>query len=141
MDYNKYKNTLPYPEKPTKPKEPKLTGKDSDAYRAHADAMDQYAKDLKAYEAGPLAQYNEQRDAYHKEGHRLEEEFKKDLLEELGVTGHPKAEKLYSLCYMKNHSGGFSDVASIAHDFVELLSYNMVELDELNKWMEHKRYN
>jgi len=96
--------------------------------------MDQYAKDLEAYETGPYAQFKTDRNAWYQESTRLREEFKKDLFEELGITGHPKAEQFYSMCYEKNHSSGLSDVASIARDFVDLLFYNIVEMDELIKF-------
>lgn len=134
MDFEKYKNTLPYPEKPNKPKEPKPNGTDAKAYRAHADAMDQYAKELEAYETGPHAQYKEQEDTYYKEGQRLQELFKADLLEELGITGHPKADQFYAKCYERGHAGGYSDVASIAHDLVDLMFYNVAEMDGLIKF-------
>lgn len=134
MDFEKYKNTLPYPEKPNKPKEPKPNGIDAKAYRAHADAMDQYAKELEAYETGPYAQYKEQKDAYLQERQRLEELFKTDLLEELGITGHPKADQFYNMCYQKNHNGGFGDIAAIAHDFVDLMFYNVAEMEGLIKF-------
>ncbi len=134
MDYEKYKNTLDCPAKPSKPKEPKLIGHDASAYRTHADAMDKYAKDLEAYENGPHKEWKALCDIYHKEDARLQDLFKTDLLEELGITGHPKADQFYAKCYERNHSGGFSDIGSIAHDLIDLMFYNIIEMDELIKF-------
>jgi len=61
--------------------------------------------------------------ARYQEGERKAgEDFKKDLLEELGVTGHPKADKLFSLAWSYGHSSGYSEVFSYASEFVDLLS-------------------
>src|SRR5476651_581867 len=58
---------------------------------------------------------------YQTRQNELEAEFKADLFEEFGVTGNAKADQLYSVCWMRNHSGGFSDVLSIFSDFVDLI--------------------
>lgn len=65
--------------------------------------------------------YSAELKAYRENEARRYAEFKADLLEELGVTGHPKADKLFRLAWEMGHSGGFGDVTSYAHDMVELI--------------------
>lgn len=48
--------------------------------------------------------------AYHADCARLSDEFRDDLLADLGLTNHPKADKLYSLAYAYGHSSGYRDV-------------------------------
>ena len=50
-----------------------------------------------------------------------EEEFKKDLFEDLGIEFNPKRDKLYSLAWEKGHSSGFSEVYNYACELVDLI--------------------
>jgi len=135
MDFERYKNTMTYPSKPSRPKEPKLKGNENaEGFRAHAGAMDKFAIELKAWEDGPYKEWKEQYDAYYKESARLQDLFKADLLEELGLTGHPKADQFYDVCYERGHSGGFSDIASIADDIARLMHYTVDEMQGLIKF-------
>jgi hypothetical protein len=59
--------------------------------------------------------------AYKADADRLDEQFKIDALQELGVSGHPKAQKLYSLAYEHGHTGGYSDIWSYLNDFADLI--------------------
>jgi len=59
--------------------------------------------------------------AYHTDNARLEEEFKKDLFKDLGITNNPKAEQLYAKAWDLGHSTGYSDVYIYACDLVELI--------------------
>ena len=59
--------------------------------------------------------------AYGVETSRLQEEFKRDLFEEHGVTGHPKAERCYSLAWVYGHSAGLDEVANYFDDLVDLI--------------------
>ena len=61
------------------------------------------------------------RNEYYSEIARLSMEFKADLFEEHGVTGHPKAEKVYSLAYDYGHAAGYEDVASHFSSLVDLI--------------------
>lgn len=61
------------------------------------------------------------RAAYRFDVARLILEFKADLLEDSGVTGHPKAEKCFSLAWDHGHSAGLSEVKMYFEEFVELL--------------------
>ena len=59
--------------------------------------------------------------ARHRDNARLEEEFKRDLFEDLGITNNPKAEKLYSKAWELGHSAGYSEIYLDAQDLVELI--------------------
>ena len=65
--------------------------------------------------------YRAARTAYRAEQGRLQEEFKRDLFEEHGVTDHPKAERCYALAWEKGHSAGLQEVANFFDDFVDLI--------------------
>jgi hypothetical protein len=65
--------------------------------------------------------FNAARSAYHARENDKYEEFQRDLLEEHGVTDNPKAVKLFGVCYMRGHATGYSDVASIFADFVDVI--------------------
>jgi len=52
----------------------------------------------------------ERRLAYQAEERRLQDQFKADALAELGLTGHPKADLLFSLAWDEGHSSGFQEV-------------------------------
>lgn len=59
--------------------------------------------------------------AYHKDEGRLMGDFRKDLETEHGMTGHPKADKLYGLAWDYGHSAGLAEVAIHYDAFVELV--------------------
>lgn len=109
-----YKTKLPYP---TKPKMPKTTvdlatAKDEDVVAVRA-AMAKYTEAEAAYVAA--------RKAYNEDEARLDDEFRADLEEENGMTGHPKAPLLYGKAYERGHSGGHDNVRSEYEDLVELV--------------------
>jgi hypothetical protein len=52
---------------------------------------------------------------------RLEQEFKNDAIEAVGLKGHPKAEKAYALAWDHGHSAGFSDVLDYLSEFADLI--------------------
>ena len=58
---------------------------------------------------------------YKKEEARLEQEFKNDAIEAVGLKGHPKAEKAYALAWDHGHSAGFSDVLGYLSEFADLI--------------------
>lgn len=64
--------------------------------------------------------YKEEKEKHYAEKRKVEGKFKKELFEEFDITDNPKAELLYSKCYMM--SDGF-----IAND----IYYKMEELVEL----------
>lgn len=59
--------------------------------------------------------------AYREEDSRLAEEFKADALAEVGLTGHPKADKVYHLAWEYGHSAGFSEVMNYLPDLADLV--------------------
>jgi hypothetical protein len=59
--------------------------------------------------------------AYSEDCARLSDEFRKDLLADLGITNHPKADLLFSKAYEMGHSSGRSEIYSYALDLVELI--------------------
>jgi hypothetical protein len=52
---------------------------------------------------------------------RLEQEFKNDAIEAVGLKDHPKAEKAYALAWDHGHSAGFSDVLGYLSEFADLI--------------------
>lgn len=112
MDYEKYKNEVPYPERPKKPVLTK--GASPEEVREYADKLEAYNKGMVEYQTQwRLAQKGEA-DAV--------ERFKIDLFKELDISNHPKREELFSLAWEYGHSFGFSEVYGHATDFVVLLS-------------------
>lgn len=63
----------------------------------------------------------ETRKEYKAEELRLLEEFKKDLLDEFGLTNHPKADKFWEIVWDMGHAYGLSDVYSYADQLYVLL--------------------
>lgn len=56
------------------------------------------------------AAYVEARKVHYADERRLTELFKQDALAELGLTDHPKAEKLWTLANERCHDGGLIEV-------------------------------
>jgi len=73
--------------------------------------------------------YNVPNDVYDRDGraeyrrqmYELKMKFKEDLLRYLGITGHPKADRLWEMAWDDGHSSGYEDVLSCAETFVDLL--------------------
>lgn len=80
--------------------------------------FDQYKSTLPFATRKENAEVNE---AYYTEMRRLEDQFKVDLLADLGLTGHPKADKVYALAWQRGHSSGYSEVYNEAIDLAELV--------------------
>jgi hypothetical protein len=64
--------------------------------------------------------YNAHMKHYEEERVRLQEEFRKDLIEEYGMTGHPKADKLFNKSWDMGSSGGYEEIELYFQDLVEL---------------------
>jgi hypothetical protein len=73
-----------------------------------------------AFEAAKV-EHAAARQAYSVEGGRLHTQFQADLEEEHGMTGHPKAAKLYAKASEDGHSGGLAEVASVYGNLVDLV--------------------
>lgn len=61
------------------------------------------------------------RRVYFDEQVRIVTRLKRDCLEELGRTNHPKAELLWSKAWEMGHANGFSDIWYHMRDLGELL--------------------
>lgn len=66
-------------------------------------------------------EYNAARKAHNAEAKALEQEFERDIFEEFGVTGHPKADKVMSLAWARGHSEGLHSVYAEFVELVELI--------------------
>ena len=66
-------------------------------------------EDLKAFEA------------YHRENGRIDDLFRKDALQEAGLTGHPKAEKAFEMAWERGHSSGYHEVFNCLLPLADLL--------------------
>lgn len=110
-----YKTKLPYPDRP---KEPAVLGKrardltpdEAASLPTEQAAFDQAKKD-----------YESARRAYNEDNGRLGTLFRVHLELEHGMTGHPKADKLFAKAEENGHSSGMSEVAVIYADLVELV--------------------
>lgn len=124
MDFDKYKNTLPYPSESQfrttywyrggrcvctqKPGESLAPGFDTSS------CVKETAVDKDALRAA--------RAAYGAETSRLLELFKRDMFEDLGIADNPKRDKLFSIAWDKGHSAGLSEVYNEAQDLVDLIT-------------------
>lgn len=59
--------------------------------------------------------------AYNNEKALLMEQFVRDLYADLGISNHPKRERLFSKAWERGHAYGLSEVYSVAQDLVELI--------------------
>ncbi len=107
-----YKTKLEYPKRDKKPKMELIKPTAAQA-RAYADAMD-------AYEAGQ-ADYDAARMAWHADEQRLLEQFRKDLEAEFDLTGHPKADKVWSKAWEHGHSAGLGEVIYWYDEFADMV--------------------
>ena len=121
-DYDKkYKNTIPYPSKDDyttifiykagrviveeKLSTYKLNGK--------VDGVEEKVVDKEGYDAAMKV--------YRAEDNRLFNQFKEDVLEENGLTNHPKAMKVFALAWEEGHSSGYENVAYYVDKYADLV--------------------
>ncbi len=112
MDFEKYQNKIPYPDRPHKPALAQGYPA-SAALRAHADAIDKYNSDM--------ISYRQLRDAYDKESMQLHNEFKVDAIANAGLTGHPKADKAFEMAWDDCHDMGKYEVSERLIEYANLL--------------------
>ncbi len=135
MNFNEYKNELPYPTKDQFKTtywyksgkliatqlplgmdglggkvvfEPGFTQKDLDSAAVREKNVDEVA-------------YKKAYDTYRTEDGRIHDKFRADLLEDLGMTGHPKADKFFSKAWEDGHAHGYSEVYNVAQNLVDLV--------------------
>ncbi len=109
--YEYYRGAGEYPKKPVKPQYPL---KDT-AYQ-----MREYAAHLEGYEQ-EMEVYTELIKQYRERQENLNEEFRVDVLEEYGLTEHPKADKVYTMAWDHGHSSGYYEVAQWVSELAELV--------------------
>jgi hypothetical protein len=113
MNYDNYKNTMPWP---SAIKKPRLT-----SLSPTQEELDTYTKLHEKY-MSDIVESDAQKKAYRIHERILMNQFKKDLLDELGITGHPKADKLYDFAWEHGHSDGYASVYSWAEELVDLIN-------------------
>ncbi len=111
LENNAYQNREPYPIRPRKPFLSKTATPAE--IRAYADQLEQYEEELRGT--------RERMAAYNARTAALEAEFRADLEEYYGMTGHPKADLLYGKSWEHGHSSGLSEVANVYSDLVDLV--------------------
>lgn len=106
MNFDDYKVKTPYPSRDDYQIEEVVTRNGKIVSR-------KFISDLEAY--------NKARMDYCQKENELYSQFKNDLFEELGISNHPKREKLYSLASEYGASEGLNSVFSYAEDLVDLI--------------------
>lgn len=105
-----YKNCIPYPKKPVKPR---LHDATSEEAKKFVKVLEKWEKDVVVYES--------ERDAWRKEENKVYELIKRDCLEEVGLLGHEKADKAWSYAWEHGHSSGYNDVYLVLEEIAELI--------------------
>ena len=110
MNFDQFKNTVEYPDRPGKPVLPKCATPAD--YRKYAQDLEQHA--------ARLEEYKKSSDAWHKEQGRLDDLAKQAMLEDVGLAKHPKRDKIYAYAWEQGHSGGYNDVWCVLSDIADL---------------------
>lgn len=129
MNFDKYKNTKRHPRKNEfqttywykqgrcvyiqKFGEPIQVIGDADFSIEYVNCVKEVVLDEAAYRAASKA--------YNSEDSILLEQFKTDLMNELGWMNHPLAEKLYNKAWEMSHSSGLEEVYTRAMDLADLV--------------------
>jgi len=66
---------------------------------------------------------------YHEETKRLQDEFRKDLIDEYEMTHHPKANQLFNKAWDLGCSGGLEEVDYYFRDLIELFKDDETNVD------------
>lgn len=132
MNFDKYVNTLPYPDRNDYTttfyyKAGKCVGQRIGAGAVTFPdgrsmmAVQVVPKDWVTEKVVDEAAFREGQERYIAEARRLEELFKADLFEEFGVSDNPKRELCYVIAYRSGHSHGYSEIYAEFSDIVELI--------------------
>jgi hypothetical protein len=73
------------------------------------------------YPMGPALAVKETKMAYRVETTRLREKFKNDLFDDLGISDHPKRERLFELAQEHGDGNGLEYVYNTALDLLDLM--------------------
>ena len=109
MNLNDYKNTMPYPSKPTKPH--------LNIFHTSQDVQ-QYALDLKKWES-EMEIYRKEVEDYHKVDADLYAKFMQDTFDELGIANNPKRDRLFYIAWDLGHSAG--ELGEVYHYAIQLV--------------------
>ena len=132
MNFDDYKNTLPYPNKESfttiffyKGGE-KIGEIDGNALNSARMTVENIQKLVKPFD-GAIREtivddvgFKAAREEYNAETSRLMEQFRLDTLEDLGLPDDVFTRKLLSLAWEDGHSGGLSEVYNHMIDFTDL---------------------
>jgi len=110
-----YNTSLPYP---SKPKEPAVFRKA--AVTLTPDELANFGATKTAYDAEVEA-HKTAKAAYYADASRLHDEYRKDMAEYNGLTGHPKESKVYDLAWDHGHSSGIAEVANYYSEYADLV--------------------
>ncbi len=110
-----YTTKLVYPSKPVEPTV--LRKRARELTEAELSSL---AEVTRTHDAAKAA-YEVARREYGLDSGRLTALLQSDLEAEYGVTGHPKAELLWSKAYERGHSAGMGEVINVWTDLVELI--------------------
>lgn len=116
-DFDTIYRAMTYPVKPKKNPPVRENFKNNTEWGI---ALDQYEIDF----AADMTAYNVRIDAYHTEANRMEEEFWKELQEDLGWDNLPEkiASALRSRAWERGHSSGYNEVYAVACDYSDLVN-------------------
>jgi hypothetical protein len=132
MNFDAYKNKLPYPSIGDFTttfwyKNGKVVARRS-ANQTLPTILDAYAVDSPSRLKGCLSEKVTDKDAFYKarqayidESNRLQGQFERDLLEDLGIAGHPKAKTLFTMAWERAHGDGFESVYTEADELADLI--------------------
>lgn len=119
-----YKSKLPYPNRPARPEPPELLLKRvvdlTDAEFERVGHVRHLWQQLAAHEA-TLAEVTRAQDFHHEDTLRLQQEFRRDLEEYHGMTGHPRATELYDKAWYNGHADGLAAIAAEYGELVDLV--------------------
>jgi hypothetical protein len=73
--------------------------------------------------------YNAHMKHYQEEAKRLQDEFRKDLIDEYKMFKHPKANKLFNKAWDMGCAGGLEEVEYYFRDLVELFQNDETNVD------------
>lgn len=126
MDFDKYKNALPYPTEAEFRTTFWYKGGKLVAERRGEEAAVAHVSGLRLEECTKEVVVDKDalraaRAKYNAETARLTELFRQDMFEDLGIENHPLREKLYSKAWNDGHSAGLSEVYNCAQDLVDLI--------------------
>lgn len=99
MNFKNYENTMAPPSRPSKPKFPAIPqGMEFTPalLREYACILDKHEAELELFQK-QMETYQKQLEEYYMEGAKVQGKFKCDVLHELGLTEHPKADEAYNV--------------------------------------------